>query len=192
MRKFARSLLLVILLASCVQPARDIYLPWVPQPAPTSPQPTPTATPDPTAACFGDESAHAFYRLLIADSRQEHPRLLCWPALVNAARWRAAGLASGDPWAHCDAAGVCANEYARQAGCKLPASYAAKGNNVETLGAGSPVAEAVFAALANSPAHAAHLFGRGEFFRQQWAVGIARAEGGAWGWYWAVMIAVCE
>lgn len=182
--------LLAVLFAACVQPvARDIYLPWVPQPVPTSP--LPTATPDLQAACFHDARALAFYRQLIDDPRQQRPVLDCHPALVMAAGWRAWGLAHGDPWSHCDDAGVCANEYARQAGCKLPWDYASKGNNIESLVAGSPDASVMFAALASSPAHADHLFGRNDFFRAQRHVGIAVAEGGELGWYWVVMIAVC-
>lgn len=189
--------LLVVLFAACVQPvARDIYLPWVPAPVPTSPlptptpPPTPTPTPDPQAACFHDARALAFYRQLIDDPRQQRPVLDCRPALVTAAGWRAWGLAHGDPWSHCDADGVCANEYARQAGCKLPWDYASKGNNIESLVAGSPDAAVMFAALASSPAHADHLFGRG-WFQAQRHVGIAVAEGGELGWYWVVMIGEC-
>lgn len=192
--------LLAVLFASCVGglpgAQRDIYLPWVPQPVPTSPlptpTPTPTPTPDPQAQCFHDERALAFYRLLIDDPRQQRPVLDCHPALVAAAGWRAWGLAHGDPWAHCDADGVCANEYARQAGCRLPWNYASKGNNIESLVAGSPDVAVMFAALAASPAHADHLFGRNDFFRAQQHVGIAVAEGGELGWYWVVLIGECE
>lgn len=137
------------------------------------------------------EPATEFLRLLTSDERQERAMLTLCPALVMAAQWRAEGLAHGDPFAHVDAAGVTSNEYARQAGCRLPAGYASKGNNVESLGAGTGDAGMIFYALANSPKHADHLFGRG-WFAHQTHVGIAVARGGVYGWYWCVMIAACE
>lgn len=132
-----------------------------------------------------------FLRLLTSDRRQERPALALCPALVQAATWRATGMANGDPFAHVDAAGMTPNEYCRQAGCRLPAFYASKGNNVESLGAGTGDAAVMFAALTNSPAHADHLFGRGWFGHQR-HVGIALAQGGRYGWYWAIFIAACE
>jgi len=199
---------LTLLLSSCIQPQAasrsappssdrgSIYLPIISQPAPTSPiaTPTPTATPpfDPIASCFNNPKAMAFYRLLIADSRQQRPSLTCFPALVSSAKARATGLASGDPWAHVDAAGVWPNEYARRSGCRLPATYAIKRNNIESLAAGSGNVDVIYRALTNSPLHSDHLFGRGKFFGAQRHIGIAIAEGGARGWYWAIHFAICE
>lgn len=154
--------------------SRDIYFPIVGGPPP--PPPNPVAE---------------FCRFLVSDPRQERPHLERCPALELAAKWRAQGLVAGDPWDHVDAAGVTPNEYCRQAGCRLPADYAAKGNNVEELAAGSPVAWIIFDALANSPKHSDHLFGRG-WFRPQQHFGVALAEGGEMGWYWVIMIATCE
>lgn len=194
--------LLAILLAGCAQsyqaaPAAAIpeargaiFLPIVGVP---SPLPTPTATPDPDATCFHNPKALAFYRLLVGDRRQQRPRLGCHPALVKAAEWRADGLATGDPWSHTDADGVTPNEYARQAGCKLPAGYAVKGNGIESLTAGTGVVEVAYWSLTNdqAPDHRRHLLGEIDFFRRQPDVGIAYAEGGALGWYWVILIAEC-
>lgn len=144
-----------------------------------------------TAECFAQPAAYAFYQLLIDDERQERPQLVCCPALVRAATWRAERLAAGDPWGHVDADGVWANDYARRAGCVLPDDYAVVGNNIESIAAGSPNARAIFEALARSRSHSDHLFGRGEFFRRQTRIGIAVAAGGQYGWYWSIMIAVC-
>lgn len=138
------------------------------------------------------EPVAEFLHLLTSDRRQERPGLAVCPALVTAATWRAQGMATGgDPFAHVDAAGLTPNEYCRQAGCRLPEGYAGKGNNVESLGAGTGDAAVMFAALAGSQAHADHLFGRG-WFRHQAHVGIALAQGGVFGWYWCVMIAACQ
>lgn len=150
---------------------------------------------DPNAACLDyNPQALAFYRLLVGDSRQERPQLSCHPALVRAAQRRAASLVAGGYWAHCDPNGnECPNEVARNAGCKLPDEYAVRGNNVESLVAGSPDAGVMFAALANSPGHSPHLFGRG-WFRHQRHVGIAyvAAPGSRFGFYWVIMIGVCQ
>lgn len=133
-----------------------------------------------------------FLRLLTGDARQERPTLERCPALESAAEERAFGLAHGDPWAHVDRNGVTPNEYARNAGCRLPAHYAARGNNVESLGAGTADAAVMFAALTASQKHGDHLLGRTDFYRVQRHVGIALAEGGEYGWYWVIMLGTCE
>lgn len=146
----------------------------------------------PNSKCFDDIHATELYNLLQIDSRQQHPALVCCPSLVAAAKLRSAGLANGDPWAHVDAHGVTPNQYARNMGCHLPAHYATVGNNIESLLAGTADAAVCLQALGASPAHAAHLFGLSDFFRQQSCVGISMAEGGEYGFYWCILIAVCE
>ena len=201
-------LILLLLLAACVYAApqstpaqRDIFLPIIAQPVPTSPLPTPTSSPtpmptrDPVSLCFGNDNAAAFYRLLILDPRQQRPQLDCHPALVRAAQWRAEGLAQGDPWGHTDAGGVTANEYARQSGCRLPPHYASKGNNIESLAAGSPDVLVIYGALTgdNAPDHRRHLLGENDFFRQQTHAGIAyiAAPGSEYGHYWVILLGQC-
>lgn len=157
---------------------------------PIAGNPSPLATPDPAASCFHNPKALAFYRLLVSDGRQQRPRIDCYPVLVRAAERRAASLIASGLWSHCDPNGVCSNSVARALGCVLPPDYAANGNNIESLVAGSPDAELMFTALANSPSHSDHLFGRG-WFQQQRHVGIAVGEGGKYGWYWVVLIGTC-
>jgi hypothetical protein len=147
--------------------------------------------PNRTAECFGHPAAYEFYRLLTEDERQERPQLVCCETLVLAAAWRTMTLATG-MWGHVDADGIWANDYARRAGCVLPADYAEAGNNIESIAAGSPDARAIFEALARSKSHSDHLFGRGEFFQRQTRIGIAVAQGGQYGWYWSILIAQCE
>lgn len=141
--------------------------------------------------CFTAPATERFATLLANDGRQQRSTMRCHPALVKAAQARADSLVRSDLASHCDAAGNCANTYARVAGCRLPANYGA-GNNIESLAAGSPAADVVFAALARSPSHADHLFGRNDFFRAQADVGIAVAVGGRHGWWWVVMIGICQ
>ena len=134
-----------------------------------------------------------FLRLLTTDPRQERPVLEVCPALQASALARATGLAfHGDPWAHHDANGVWANEYARRAGCKLPPDYSQNGNNIECLAAGSADPVVMFNALAGSPSHSDALFGRG-WLRHQCHVGIAMVENEAapYRWYWCIHLARC-
>lgn len=136
--------------------------------------------------------ARAFYDMLVADRRQEHPQLIVTPSLIQSATWRAHGLANGDPWLHCDSQGRCANWYARAAGCQLPSFYPDNANQIETLGAGSNNPGIIFAALAASKAHADHLFGRG-WFVHQIHIGIGMVENmqSAYKWYWSIHICLC-
>lgn len=149
--------------------------------------------PDSTAECFHNPKALAFYRLLVADERQQRTEMHCNAALVAAAQRRATGLATVDPWEHKDRNGVWPNTYAREAGCKLPADYNDR-NQIESLTAGLGDPALAYWSLTNdqAPDHRRHLHGEIEFFRKQQDVGIAVAEGGQYGWYWAVLIATCE
>lgn len=171
----------------------------MPTPMPT-PTPTPTPTPDPDLACFTDQAAVVFYRLLLTDSRQARAALVCDPRLVAAAKERAVTLAGEGALAHCDERGECVNRVARRYGCALPASYAPNGNNIESLAAGTPDPWIIFVSLAASPSHSVHLFARDQSgniqrqFQQQTQIGIASyyAPGSDWGYYWVILIADCQ
>ena len=147
--------------------------------------------PEPT---FGNAAALAFYRLLVTDPRQCRTRLDPCPALTAAAQHRAAMLATMPDLAHIEPDGVTTvNEVARRFGCGLPAHYAARGNGIESLVAGTSDAQAAFEALARSLKHAAHLFGESDFYREQTQIGIALVEAPSsrWRWYWSILIGQC-
>lgn len=133
-----------------------------------------------------------FGQYLLTDPRQERSKLLWNCHLAEAAKARVISLATLRYWAHCDPSNKCVNTYAREAGCKLP-SYYGKGNNIESLVAGTFDPLIAFTALANSPAHADHLFGRTAFFREQMHYGIAflAAEGSVYHYYWCILIGIC-
>lgn len=150
------------------------------------------------AACFYSESALQFYNRLRADSRQYRTIMRCSHSLVAAAKARAQSLVATDHWAHCDPEGkICANSYAEFYGCRLPNDYVVDGNNIESLGGGSPDMQPIYNALAGSPSHSVHLFARNNdgtksaFFVRQTEVGIAVAEGGKFGWVWVILISEC-
>ncbi len=195
-------ILVALILAGCSpasvpQPVSPLaYRVYVPQmlgkPHPTlTPRPTPTATPLPR--CYANAQAETMARLITTDPRQQRTWLRCNPALVKAAQVRAESLARLGYWAHCEPGGPCANDVARRAGCKLPANYV-NTNNIESLVGGSPDAPISWTVLSASVAHAPHVLGTADFFREQHDIGVAylAAPGSKYGFYWVIMIAICE
>lgn len=166
-----------------------VYIPQA-QGARPMPTPRPTAT---TAPCYRTADAALFASTLIHDARQQRVRLFCHPALVEAAYRRGVSMATKGYFGHCEPNGPCANVVARESGCKLPPEYG-NGNEVESIAAGSPSWSAIYDALARSPSHSEHLFGKNEFFVQQYHVGVAHVSDplSRWKDYWVIMIAVCR
>lgn len=190
---YISTVLLAVSLAGCIRtPSAVSPLPYQDIPLPLAHHVylpiAGSGIPDPLVTCFGNDKALAFYRLLVADSRQERTRLDCNPRLVAAAQARAYGLANGDPWGHTDRNGVTPNQYARRAGCELPESYPVVGNGIESLTAGMPDAQTAFDSLARSPKHSKHLFGLSDYFKEQTQIGIGYAQGsGEYQYYWSIL-----
>lgn len=163
-----------------------VFLPIIMGPQP-KPEPEPEPKPEPVSPEID------FINRVLCDPRQERKKLIVCPSLMLAAEWRAAGLASGGPWGHVDQFGGWPNDYARRAGCNLPEHYPPGKNNIESIAAGSISAEAIFIALARSPRHSDHLFGRGDFFGAQTHIGVAMVEGiPPYTWYWVIHIGICR
>lgn len=138
------------------------------------------------------DAAAEFGRLLTSDTRQQRPQLVHCPRLTTAAMWRAHGLANGQPFSHTDHDGNGANVYARRAGCVLPEDYSDKGNNIESLVAGTADPAVAFAALAGSAKHSDHLFGHGWFGHQtHYGIALAENQEAPYRWYWCVLLAKC-
>ena len=133
------------------------------------------------------------YYLIASSEEQERLSLSCNNALTTAARQRAAGLANGDPWGHCDRNSICANVYARKAGCILPPEYG-DGNYVESLVAGTEDPLVAYNALIDSDSHRSHLNAEADFFRQQDEIGVGflSQPGSPYSFYYVIMIARCE
>lgn len=198
MRALSVMIVAVLVIAACIAPPPPPNQPlspvavrsrvWLPFLVAERPTATPT-----TPICWPSAAEQAFYQRLINDSRQQRSRLLCDPRLVAAAKLRAAAQPPTG-LAHCDSLGICANVYARAAGCRLPSYYAMNGNNIESLGGGADDPTVTLDSLARSPSHAAHLFGQNDFFREQDRIGIAMVEipGWRWKWAWAILIARCD
>ena len=148
--------------------------------------------PDIESAIRMSQQASSMLALIKYSSFQLRPSLIYSEILTEAAHQRALGLASGQPWAHCDPNGVCANDYARAAGCVLPDDYGHK-NNIEVLVAGSDDALVSFDALMGSEHHRAALIGDGDFFRAQDKIGLffLDAPGSPYHYYFVIMTAQC-
>lgn len=118
---------------------------------------------------------------------------MCDPSLVEAAQRRAESMANRGYFGHCDPDGVCANDVVRASGCALPAHYPARANSVESLIAGTDNVPFAWQILSSSPAHAAHLLGTLDFFRQQDRIGVAFVEavGSRYRFYVVVLVARC-
>ena len=147
-----------------------------------------------TVSCLWSGEALLAGGELTTDSRQERTVMKCHPALANAAQARAANLAANNYFAHCDPTGKCANQYARDAGCILPDYYSENGNNIESLVAGPADWSVAYWFLSNSPAHANHLFGKIDFFREQmhYGVGVVHDASSLYKHYYVYLIAICK
>jgi len=199
---FRLFLAVALFLAACQPP--PLNQPYSPIAAPSrvwlpllggGPVATATPVPTPTLAldCWPGVAERAFYQRLVNDPRQQRPRLICDTRLVAAAQRRAlaqppTGLS------HCDSLGICANVYARAAGCQLPATYAPNGNNIESLGLGTVNVDVMYKAMVdNSPSHRLHLMGEGGGFREQDRIGIALVDvpTNQYRYVWVILIARC-
>lgn len=140
--------------------------------------------------CYQSAEAALFAQLLINHPMQQRKALTCYSGLVRAAGERALSMGALNYFAHCDPAGTCPNTVARANGCILPNDYG-NGNNIESIAAGSPNADAILGALLRSPKHADHLLGRSDFYRRQEWIGVAmvRSPGSRHQFYWSILIA---
>lgn len=135
--------------------------------------------------------AQEFFEMLKNDPRQNR-KLMEWSKLLEqAAGIRTESLARLDYWAHCEPNGPCPNEVARSVGCVFPFDYSDRGNNIESLVAGTPDVAVAFEALANSPSHRDHMFGVGQFLKRQNRVGVhVRYDSSStFKWYYSILIA---
>ncbi len=102
------------------------------------------------------------------------------PALMRAARWKSSCMASGAPFAHDDPS---RGWLQRLADC----GYSARAYVAENIAAGTGTAPETVTMWLNSPAHRANMLDAGAQ-----TIGIARARGGEWGWYWTADFGVAD
>lgn len=199
-RMFLFALLIAIVACSTenqpnspLPPPSDLIVPqWrysVLLPVALKPEPTPTELP---GCRHVGEEAREFVKLLVIDGRQQRKELKCDERLVRAAFARATKSLETVPISHYDSNGVGPNAYAAFEGCSLPSNYAPKGNNIESLvaGTGDVTGVGAYEALARSESHSRHLFGIDEFFGEQNRIGAAIVKNPDSFYKWSMIILI--
>lgn len=141
--------------------------------------------------CGNSDKARALAALIMADSEQRRPRLVCNPVLTRVAEQKALEMAEKGMVTHF-ASNVGANTRLRQAGYRLPDTYPSfYENQVEAVAGGYSTPDEVWREFKGSTVHRTHLLGEQPFFREQDEIGVAFVRK----WesphveYWAVYIA---
>jgi hypothetical protein len=116
------------------------------------------------------------YLRIRSDAAQQRVQVVLDPRLCKAARKHAEDTQRRKFFAHKNPDGVNSNQRVINEGYPLPSNYDPAQNYVESL-AGSVVDTAADAVnlWRNSPAHAAHVFGKDEFYRAQVVLGVGQA-----------------
>lgn len=131
--------------------------------------------------------------LLTTTSKQQRTDLACNEQLTTLARNRAEDMAKRHYFAHVNPDGFGPNYLATQLGYELPSFYdqTPTGNNIESIGAGTGSAEAMWNAWMQSEKHITHLLGMNDFFRDQseYGIGLIQLEGSDYTYYWVLIIA---
>ena len=144
--------------------------------------------------CYMTNGALIFAALLMTDPHQRRKQPRCNSALVEAAQARARSMAEEGYFAHCDPTGKCANAYAVEYGCSLPLGYDPRGNNIESIGAGTSDPYVMYGGLLYSSSHVVHILALSPFFADQLDVGVGFYEkpGSPYTYYWSVLTAPCQ
>jgi uncharacterized protein YkwD len=144
----------------------------------------------PAGLCGMSPAELAVFGMLAAHPDQRRQGLDCHTILVQAARQKAAGMASLGYFGHTAPDGETPNMLIRRLGYVLPEWYG-DNNGVESLGAGYADPGAAWLGWMNSPGHRAHLLGSNAFWADQRFVGVGhvRVEGSPFVNYWAVITA---
>lgn len=132
-------------------------------------------------------------RYMIEHPEQQRPSLTCHPILAQVARERAEDMARRHYFGHVNPDGYGPNYLVRQAGYVLPSYYDTdpEANNIESIAAGYPTAEAAWNAWMSSEGHRTHLLGLHPFFAEQieYGVGYAYDPASPYVYYWVVITA---
>jgi uncharacterized protein YkwD len=161
--------------------ANRLYLPVI----------TTAATSEPSCQLRPEEEQMA--TLITTAPDQQRPHLVCNTRLTAIARARAEDMARRAYFAHTNPDGYGPNYLAQQSGYQLPTFYdqSATGNNIESIGAGSNSAAAMWQAWLDSDHHATHVLGTADFFREQsdYGIGFASLPGSPYQFYWVMLSA---
>lgn len=125
-------------------------------------------------ACGLNGEEQAVAEMMMANSGQKRKNPTCDPILAQVARARARDMALRGYFSHTNPDGDGPNLLVREAGYPLPGWYASNqdSNNIESIGAGYPSADAAWQAWLNSSSHRVHVLGTQSFYADQDAFGI--------------------
>lgn len=128
----------------------------------------------------------AFFNALLDHPSQEHPKLVWDACLYKAANIRA--LQISYELAH-SYKGKYVNQIVREL-CAIPKSYPNNKNFLESLVGGVENYLLALHHLEISPSHSSHLFGKGEFYKQQTRIGVAYLQriGSQYQFYYVILI----
>jgi uncharacterized protein YkwD len=112
--------------------------------------------------------------MMVADAGQQRVNPVCDPILSQVARARARDMALRDYFSHTNPDGNGPNLLVREAGFSLPDWYGTEqsANNIESISAGHPTADAAWQAWLNSSSHRTHVLGTEAFYAEQKAYGV--------------------
>jgi len=145
------------------------------------------------SACAPNAQEQQIALYMIEHPDQKRLSLTCHPILARVARERAEDMARRGYFSHVNPDGFGPNYLVRQAGYVLPSFYstAPDANNIESIAAGYPTAEAVWQSWMSSYAHARHLLGLDPFYAEQieYGIGYTYDPASPFGHYWVVITA---
>ena len=144
-------------------------------------------------ACSLNQQEQQIALYMIEHPDQQRASLTCHPILARVARERAEDIAQRGYFSHTNPDGYGPNYLVRQAGYVLPSYYGTEpdANNIESIGAGYPTAEATWEGWMESSGHRDHLLGLAPFFAEQveYGVGYACNPASPYTYYWVVITA---
>ncbi len=147
-------------------------------------------------ACDLNEQEEAIARLMTDDSKQKRAILHCNPLLSRVARDRAKDMATRAYFDHVNPDGHGPNYMVREGGFRLPEWYdrSDRANNVESIGGGFKIADAMWQAWLGSEYHRIHVLGSISFYAEQEEIGIGFYEdpNSPYNTYWVVITAPTE
>ncbi len=145
------------------------------------------------SACALSTQEAEVARYMLEHPEQQRPSLTCHPILARVARERAEDMARRGYFSHVTPEGYGPNYLVRQAGYVLPTYYDQRpdANNIESIAAGYPSANAVWNGWMSSSGHRTHLLGLIPFFAEQveYGIGYAYDPNSPYIHYWVVITA---
>ncbi|UCC86760.1 MAG: hypothetical protein JSV81_18190 [Anaerolineales bacterium] len=144
-------------------------------------------------ACSLNPQEQRIESLMIHSAEQQRAIFTCNSILAQVARARAEDMASRGYFSHVTPEGYGPNYLVRQAGYVLPSFYGTElnDNNIESIGGGYSMAEAVWEGWMASAGHRDQLLGLQSFFADQieYGIGYAYDPESPLNYYWVVITA---